>query len=45
MVRYYHVFEEGELEKLIASVPLVKLVECVYEQGNWSAIVQKVEAG
>ncbi|KAM7539974.1 hypothetical protein Aperf_G00000045487 [Anoplocephala perfoliata] len=43
MVRYYHVFEEGELEKLIASVPSLKLVECVYEQGNWSAVVKKID--
>ncbi|VDO05035.1 unnamed protein product [Rodentolepis nana] len=42
LVRYYHLFEEGELEKLIASVPSLELIECVYEQGNWSAIVQKI---
>ena len=44
VVRYYHVFETGELEELIGHVPCLKLLECIYEQGNWSAIVRKIDA-
>ncbi|VDL60670.1 unnamed protein product [Hymenolepis diminuta] len=44
VVRFYHLFEEGELEKLISLVPSLKLIECLYERGNWSAIVQKIES-
>ncbi|VDM33331.1 unnamed protein product [Hydatigera taeniaeformis] len=43
LMRYYHVFETGELENLIAQVSCLELVESVYEQGNWSAIVRKIE--
>lgn len=42
-MRYYHVFEVNELENLIAQIPCLELVESVYEQGNWSAIVRKVD--
>uniref|UniRef100_A0A0V0J1V3 Alkylated DNA repair protein alkB homolog 8 n=1 Tax=Schistocephalus solidus TaxID=70667 RepID=A0A0V0J1V3_SCHSO len=39
--RYYHVFEEGELEALINQVPCLCIQSSVYEQGNWSIIVRK----
>uniref|UniRef100_A0A5K3FRP6 Transposase n=1 Tax=Mesocestoides corti TaxID=53468 RepID=A0A5K3FRP6_MESCO len=42
--RYYHVFEKGELENLISTIPCVKIVDCVYEQGNWSAIIRKIDS-
>ncbi len=42
IVRYYHVFEARELEELIAHIPCIELIECVYEQGNWSAIIRKI---
>ncbi|VDK37410.1 unnamed protein product, partial [Taenia asiatica] len=42
-MRYYHVFEANELENLIAQVPCLELVESAYEQGNWSAIVRKID--
>ncbi|KAL5103841.1 hypothetical protein TcWFU_001714 [Taenia crassiceps] len=43
VMRYYHVFEAKELEDLIAQVPCLELIESSYEQGNWSAIVRKIE--
>eukprot|EP00088_Acartia_fossae_P051302 TRINITY_DN5762_c0_g1_i5.p1 TRINITY_DN5762_c0_g1~~TRINITY_DN5762_c0_g1_i5.p1 ORF type:complete len:621 (+),score=99.24 TRINITY_DN5762_c0_g1_i5:29-1891(+) len=39
--RYYHVFEEGELERLIVKGGLQHIVESYYDQGNWCAIAQK----
>nr|VZI47528.1 unnamed protein product [Spirometra erinaceieuropaei] len=39
--RYYHVFEEGELESLIDQVPCLRVQHSVYEQGNWSVVVCK----
>ncbi|EUB59584.1 Alkylated DNA repair protein AlkB [Echinococcus granulosus] len=43
VMRYYHVFEASELENLIAEVSCLELVESVYEQGNWSTIVRKID--
>ncbi|KAL3319944.1 Alkylated DNA repair protein alkB 8 [Cichlidogyrus casuarinus] len=41
--RYYHLFEEGELEALIKCIPHVNILESFYEQGNWFAIVQRLQ--
>ena len=32
--RFYHVFEEGELERLILSIPNLQVEESYYDQGN-----------
>lgn len=40
-LRYYHVFEENELESLCADVPNIKVVTNYYDQGNWCVIFQK----
>ena len=40
--RYYHVFNEGELEGLFKGVPSLKLIEVYYEKANWCAIFQKI---
>lgn len=41
-LRYYHVFDEGELENLIQSAEGDCTIEKVYyDQGNWCVIVQK----
>ena len=40
--RYYHVFEEGELENLIGETEKLKVVESYYDQGNWCCIFEKV---
>uniref|UniRef100_A0A1I8PW84 tRNA (carboxymethyluridine(34)-5-O)-methyltransferase n=1 Tax=Stomoxys calcitrans TaxID=35570 RepID=A0A1I8PW84_STOCA len=41
-LRYYHVFEENELESLLEEVPDVKLVRSYYDQGNHCAIFEKL---
>ena len=40
-LRYYHVFENQELEDLFKTVHNVKIVESFYEQGNWCVIYEK----
>jgi hypothetical protein len=42
-LRYYHVFQQNELEALFEFVPGVRIVESFYEQGNWCVIFQKEE--
>ena len=39
--RFYHVFEEGELEELVESVNGLAIRETYYDQGNWCAIFTK----
>ena len=36
--RYYHLFEEGELEGLVQRVPGVRLEESFWDKGNWCCI-------
>ncbi|XP_078043753.1 tRNA (carboxymethyluridine(34)-5-O)-methyltransferase alkbh8 [Augochlora pura] len=40
-LRYYHVFEEGELPQLCSQVPMVKIEQVYYDEGNWCVILQK----
>ena len=40
--RFYHVFEEGELEKLVTSVPNLIITNSYYDQGNWCVIFEKL---
>jgi alkylated DNA repair protein alkB family protein 8 len=40
--RYYHVFEEGELELLCSSVKGAKVVWSYYDQGNWCVVLERV---
>lgn len=40
-LRYYHVFEESELEKLLERVANTRIVKSYYDQGNYCAIFQK----
>uniref|UniRef100_A0A3P8THT8 tRNA (carboxymethyluridine(34)-5-O)-methyltransferase n=1 Tax=Amphiprion percula TaxID=161767 RepID=A0A3P8THT8_AMPPE len=39
--RYYHVFQQGELEQLCAQVNGVKVQSSYHDQGNWCVILQK----
>lgn len=39
--RYYHLFNEGELEGLVAEVPGARLVNAYYDKSNWCVIVQR----
>ncbi|XP_067000692.2 alkylated DNA repair protein alkB homolog 8 isoform X2 [Anabrus simplex] len=40
--RYYHVFEEGELEQLCTLLTDINIVKSYYDQGNWCIILQKI---
>ncbi|XP_056140011.1 alkylated DNA repair protein alkB homolog 8 isoform X2 [Lampris incognitus] len=39
--RYYHVFQQGELEQLCDQVPGVKVQSSYHDQGNWCVILVK----
>ncbi|CAF0720566.1 unnamed protein product [Brachionus calyciflorus] len=41
-LRFYHVFENNELENLFEKIPNTKIVESFYEQGNWCVIFEKL---
>lgn len=41
-LRFYHVFESGELEKLCSDVPSTKIKKAYYDQGNWCVILEKL---
>lgn len=41
-LRYYHVFEDGELEKLCSELPNIEIVKSFYDQGNHCVIIKKV---
>lgn len=40
-LRYYHVFQEGELTKLCTEVSMALIKEVYYDQGNWCVILEK----
>ncbi|CAG9792201.1 unnamed protein product [Diatraea saccharalis] len=40
LLRFYHVFEEGELDELCRQLPL-KVEQTFYEEGNWCVVVKK----
>jgi hypothetical protein len=42
--RYYHLFEEGELQGLVALVTGVKLVDAFYDRSNWCGVFEKLTA-
>lgn len=39
--RYYHVFSEGELEKLVSGVDNAVVVDRFYDKSNWCIILEK----
>ncbi|XP_034556271.1 LOW QUALITY PROTEIN: alkylated DNA repair protein alkB homolog 8 [Notolabrus celidotus] len=39
--RYYHVFQQGELEQLCRKVAGVKVQSSYHDQGNWCVILEK----
>ncbi|XP_071452506.1 tRNA (carboxymethyluridine(34)-5-O)-methyltransferase alkbh8 isoform X2 [Hetaerina americana] len=39
--RYYHVFEEGELDSLCSQVKGVNVKKSYYDQGNWCVLIEK----
>lgn len=40
-LRYYHVFEENELEYLCSKIENVIIVKSYYDQGNWCILIKK----
>lgn len=40
-LRFYHVFEEGELEKLCGEIADIRILKSYYDQGNWCVIFEK----
>lgn len=40
-LRYYHVFEEGELEALVGRVNGAHVLRSYYDQGNWCVVFEK----
>ncbi|KAM7342237.1 tRNA (carboxymethyluridine(34)-5-O)-methyltransferase ALKBH8 [Cochliomyia hominivorax] len=41
-LRYYHVFEENELDELLQGTGDVKIIESYYDQGNHCCIFEKI---
>lgn len=41
-LRYYHVFEDGELEDLCRENPKVEILKSFYDQGNHCVILKKI---
>ena len=41
--RFYHVFKEGELEKLVEQIKNIKIVESFYDHGNWGTVLEKIK--
>lgn len=41
--RYYHVFQQGELEQLCDLVAGVKVVSSYHDQGNWCVVLEKLD--
>ena len=42
-LRFYHVFEENELEKMIHNIPGIKIVQSYWEIGNWILVIEKIK--
>lgn len=40
-LRYYHVFDEGELGKLCLELPNIEIVRTYYDQGNHCVVIKK----
>ena len=40
--RYYHLFDEGELDALVARTPGVRLESSFYDKSNWCAVFARL---
>ncbi|KAE9595940.1 putative tRNA (carboxymethyluridine(34)-5-O)-methyltransferase [Lupinus albus] len=40
--RYYHVFSEGELERLVSGINSARVVDRFFDKSNWCIILEKV---
>lgn len=43
-LRYYHVFEQGELETLCKKINEIQVLRSYYDQGNWCVIFEKIKS-
>lgn len=41
-LRYYHVFEENELENLCKTIGNIEVKNSYYDEGNWCIIIRKL---
>lgn len=42
-LRYYHVFEESELDNLCKTINGVEIIKSYYDQGNWCVLVKRIK--
>lgn len=42
-LRFYHVFEEHELEKMCQEIDNIDIVRSYYDQGNWCILFRRVK--
>ena len=40
--RYYHVYEQFELDKLVEKVPGAKVLDSFYDKDNWCVVMGKM---
>ncbi len=40
--RYYHVYEQFELDKLVQQVPRAEVLDTFYDKDNWCVVMGKV---
>lgn len=40
--RYYHVFKEGELERLVSEHKQARIVDSYYDHANWCVVLEKL---
>lgn len=40
--RFYHLFEKGEFEDLLANFPDIKIIDSLYDKDNWNVIFKKM---
>lgn len=41
LLRFYHVFDDDELEKLCGQLRNIEIIKTYYDQGNWCIILRK----
>jgi SAM-dependent methyltransferase len=41
--RYYHLFDQQEIEALCGEIPNLKILKVVYEKSNWCVLMQKID--
>lgn len=41
-IRYYHVFVEGELQRLVAGIKNAAIVDQFYDKSNWCIVLEKL---